>query len=355
MVQSINNKRDKNTFSKTLKQVLNKPTWPAMIEKEPSKSKLGIDYETDWARTKPARVFRAMLLDNIIRPTSYLIAKPKIYGLEYLESVSGPVIIASNHASHLDTSLIISALPLKFRHHISVAAASDYFFNTKFKATLWSLAFASIPIERSKVNRRSSDLAIELISSGWSLLIFPEGGRTPDGWGQEFKAGPAYLAQKTMVPIVPVHIHGTRQMLAKGSSKFSFGHVEIRFAKPIDPAQLIQKNDDSSSDSSPHSTVSQDIKLLSRLLEESVARLHDEVNNDWWHAQKNSPSKQIENFRGPDANSWRRNWELPDSQRTKQKTVTDDWAKALSWWEHKPSKKQIRDLLEKAKQLKEKL
>ena len=58
---------------------------------------------------------------------------------------------------------------------------------------LSALAIGAIPIERTKVNRRSADLAAELIDDGWSMLIFPEGGRSPDGWGQPFRGGAAYL------------------------------------------------------------------------------------------------------------------------------------------------------------------
>ena len=49
-----------------------------------------------------------------------------------------------------------------------------------------------LPIDRSRVSRRSADLSAELIGDGWSLVIFPEGGRSPDGWGQEFRGGAAY-------------------------------------------------------------------------------------------------------------------------------------------------------------------
>jgi len=355
LVQKIFTKRDETTLYQQIKQVIQKPAWPDTVEKKPVKSKLGIDYNTDWARKKPVRVLRAMLLDNAVRPISYLIAKPKIYGAEYLKDITGPVIFASNHASHLDTSLIISSLPLKFRHHISVAAASDYFFDTKLKAAVWSFAFASIPIERSKLNRRSSDLAIDLISSGWSLLIFPEGGRTPDGWGQEFKSGPAYLAQKTMAPIVPIYIHGTRQMLPKGSSQFSFGKVEIRFGKPIEPARLIGEHERQNSDSPALARDVSGIKTIARLLEEDVAKLYDETTHDWWHAQTNSPSNQIADFRGPKASSWRRNWELPKSSQKKQRSSSDDWLQSLPWWENQSSRSQINNLLNKIKQTKEKL
>ena len=57
----------------------------------------------------------------------------------------------------------------------------------------------AIPIERTKVTRRSAHQAAALLDDGWSMLIFPEGGRSPDGWGQPFRGGAASLAR--MFPV----------------------------------------------------------------------------------------------------------------------------------------------------------
>jgi hypothetical protein len=81
--------------------------------------------------------------------------RPPCEGLEHLRHVEGPVIFAANHASHVDTPLLLTNLPVEFRHHTVVAAASDYFFDRTWKSVLWSFSLAAIPIERSKVNRKS--------------------------------------------------------------------------------------------------------------------------------------------------------------------------------------------------------
>ena len=73
------------------------------------------------------------------------------------------MILAANHASHLDTGLLLSSLPVALRHHTIVAAAADYFFDRHWKAAFWSFGLGAIPMERSKVNRRSADLAASLI------------------------------------------------------------------------------------------------------------------------------------------------------------------------------------------------
>ena len=65
-----------------------------------------------------------------------------------------------------------------------------------YQTPVTELVIGAIPIERSKVTRRSADQAAELIDDGWSMLIFPEGGRSPDGWGQPFRGGAAYLSSR---------------------------------------------------------------------------------------------------------------------------------------------------------------
>src|SRR5947199_6706890 len=100
-----------------------------------------------------------------------------------------------------------------------VAAAADYFFKTRATSVTSALALNAIPIERTRVSRRSADDAAELIDDGWSMLIFPEGGRSPDGWGQPFRGGAAYLAMRCKVPVVPVHLEGTGRIMRKGKNR----------------------------------------------------------------------------------------------------------------------------------------
>ena len=150
-----------------------------------------------------------MVLDNLTRPLARAIAPPVVRGDELLGDLEGPVIFAANHASHADTPLLLSSLPLRFRHRTVVAAAADYFFDRRWKADAFSFLLAAIPIERNKVNRRSADLAAELLADDWNLVIFPEGGRSPDGWAQTFTGGAAYLAVRTGCPVIPVHLDGT--------------------------------------------------------------------------------------------------------------------------------------------------
>ena len=104
-------------------------------------------------------------------------------------------------------------MPAPWRHKAFVAAAADYFFGNRTTGALSALFIGAIPIERTSINRNTIDKAVTLLRSGWSMVIYPEGGRSPDGWGQEFRPGAAFLAKQAGVPVVPVLIRGTFDIL----------------------------------------------------------------------------------------------------------------------------------------------
>ena len=108
---------------------------------------------------------------------------------------SGPVIFAANHHSHVDTAAAAHLDPRAVAPPgRSSAPPPTTSSRNRVTAAASALVLNAIPIERTKVTRRSADQAAELIDDGWSMLIFPEGGRSPDGWGQPFRGGAAYLA-----------------------------------------------------------------------------------------------------------------------------------------------------------------
>jgi 1-acyl-sn-glycerol-3-phosphate acyltransferase len=296
--------------------VLRQPTRPVGAEPLPLEHGLGTDYDTSWARRYPVRLARAMLLDNVTRPLLRLTCAPKVHGSEHLDPIDAPVILAGNHASHLDTALLLSCLPARLRHHSVVAAAADYFFDRKPKSVVWAFVLGAIPMERTKVNRRSADLAAELIEDGWSLLIFPEGGRSPDGWGQEFKGGAAYLAKRCSVPVVPVHIRGTRAIIAKGSANVRPGRTEVRFGDALWPQP------------------DEDARRFAARIERSVALLADEAETDWWSARRRAARGLTPPYRGPDASPWRRAWALPPSADPTPRRTPDSgrrFGRASGW------------------------
>ena len=293
------------------------PSWPTTVERPDPERKVGLDYDHDWSRRYPVRLARAMVMDNLARPAARVLAPATVRGLEHLQHLEKPVIFAANHLSHMDTPLLLTTLPVEFRHRTVVAAASDYFFDRTWKAVLSSFALATIPIERSRVNRKSGDTAAELIEDGWNLVIFPEGGRSPDGWTQPFTAGAAYLARRTGRPVVPVYLHGTRHVLPKSaqsearapggsgtesrrSSPLRRAPIAVLFGAPLSP-------DDG-----------ENTHRFSDRIEAAVATLSREVHSDWWQARRAvsamAPVGGAETaHRGPQASPWRRAWALDEA------------------------------------------
>ena len=292
------------------------PSWPTSVERPDPERKVGLDYDHEWSRRYPVRLARAMVMDNVTRPAARLLAPATVRGVEHLQHTEGPVIFAANHASHIDTPLLLTTLPVDFRHRTVVAAASDYFFDRTWKSVLWSFALAAIPIERSKVNRKSADTAAELLDDGWSLVIFPEGGRSPDGWTQPFRGGAAYLARRTGRPVVPVYLHGTRHVLpktpepgartpggsgteARRGGRLRRSPIAVLFGAPMTPDQ------------------GESAHRFSARVEAAVATLSREVHSDWWQSRRAvsavAPLEGAETaHRGPAGSPWRRAWALDE-------------------------------------------
>ncbi len=280
-----------------------KPTWPDSVPLAPIERKTGVDFETEWARRYPARLARAVWQDNVTRPVIRLVADPTVLGLDRIEGLDGPVIFAANHASHVDTPLLLTCLPPRFRHRTVVAAGADYFFDKLWKGRLWALLVNAIPIERTRVNRRSAEQAAALLGEGWNLVIFPEGGRSPDGWGQPHRAGAAYLSVRSDVPIVPVYLEGTRTILRKGGGRVQPSSTRVTFGAPLRPAE------------------GEDARALASRLERDMAILADEVTSGWWVARRRAADRMTPDPTGPRAGAWRRAWALPPRRHSADKTA----------------------------------
>jgi 1-acyl-sn-glycerol-3-phosphate acyltransferase len=256
--------------------------------------KLGADYPTAWARRYPARLVRAVLTDNVTRPAVHLLASPQVRGDEHLALVDPPAIFVANHTSHLDTPLLVSVLPVGMRHRTVVAGAADYFFDRRWKAHLWALVLGAVPIERQRVSRRSADTTADLLGDGYNLVIFPEGGRTSDGWQQPFRAGAAYLSVRTGRPVVPVHLSGTGRLLPKDGARLRRSPTTVTFGTPMAPRP------------------DEDARRFATRIEAAVSALAVEDTTDWWHSRRHlAAGTAVARAGGPDAAPWRRAWAKP--------------------------------------------
>lgn len=192
-----------------------------------------IAYDSSWGRRRPAIIGREVLLMGVLRSIIWAHNRPAVFGRERLAGVQGPVVIASNHASHLDTPVILQSLPTRLRRRTGVVAAADYFFANRLKAGFVTLAFATLPIERKGVSAQTQARIDQMIAEGWNILLFPEGTRTQDGTMSRLKSGTAYMAIQHGMPIVPVYLTGTHESHGKGSRWPTPHRVTVRFGAPL--------------------------------------------------------------------------------------------------------------------------
>lgn len=196
---------------------------------------LGVHYDTEWTRTRPATILRNVVFTLFIGPVSRFICSPSVHGFEAIAGEQQPLIFAPNHVSHFDTLAFLCAIPATYRKNIVVAAAVDNFFNTRWKCVFYSLFLSTIPVERTRTNRKSADIAAGLLDRGYNLLIFPEGGRSFTDEMMEFHGGAAYLAKRCNIPVVPVYLQGVRKILPKGSSRVRRASIGVFFGAALRP------------------------------------------------------------------------------------------------------------------------
>jgi len=173
-------------------------------------------FPTDWARTKPAIAARRVILNAGMHPLVRAELSLRVYGLDQLTDATGPLIFFSNHSSHLDATLIMTSLPERWQKKTAVGAARDYFFDVWWRQAYTALAFAAFPIDRGRGGAAAIDKARELVDDGWSIVVFPEGTRSPDGHMQRFRHGASRLAIDLGIGLVPIAIVGAYQAMPKG-------------------------------------------------------------------------------------------------------------------------------------------
>jgi 1-acyl-sn-glycerol-3-phosphate acyltransferase len=153
----------------------------------------------------------------------------KVEGLEKIAE-DGSYVFVSNHLSYMDTPVALANIPVRFRF-----LAKRGLFQIPFLG--WHLGRAghiSVPREDARAAVKTMTLAAQVVrDEGISLLIFPEGGRSRTGEMRDFKEGAAFIAIKAGVPLVPVALHGTREILPFGSGVVKPGTVAMRIGDPI--------------------------------------------------------------------------------------------------------------------------
>ena len=155
--------------------------------------------------------------------------KVKVEGMERL-SGKGPYIFMSNHQGYYDIFALLSHLPYQFKW-----LAKKELFSVPFLGwTMTAVGYISVDRGGTRDTVEAMNEAAQKIRDGMSVVIFPEGSRSPDGSIQPFKKGGFTLAIKSKVPIVPVAISGSREIIPKGKLAVNAGEIRISVAHPIE-------------------------------------------------------------------------------------------------------------------------
>jgi 1-acyl-sn-glycerol-3-phosphate acyltransferase len=242
-----------------------------------------------WARLAPMGALREVVqvvgVKNVMRNELAV----EVYGLDELRQLQGPALIVANHASHLDTAVLVSTLPAERRRRTAVGVASDYFFDSWVRTGASAIAFNAFPVEQDGAVLPPTPA--KLLAKGWSVVIFPEGTRSSDGFVRPFRPSAAQLAVTCQVSVVPVGILGTYAAMPRGSYWPVPGRprVSIRYGVPIAARS--------------EETVSE----FGARIAGAVKQLLAEDAATWWKTERG-----LAELPEPPAASWRRIWQQSD-------------------------------------------
>ena len=177
-----------------------------------------------------ARFWSWLIMKTILSPL-------KVSGLDRIDT-SKPHVYAVNHASALDIPVLYVYLPFQFR----IAFKKELL---AYPVVGWHLKQSrQICIDQQNPSRSISSIraALKGLKAGLPLVIFPEGGRTPDGEIKPFLPGAFFLAIKAQVDIVPVALVGTYELLPMDTYHIKCRPLEMRVGEPISTEGLTMRD-----------------------------------------------------------------------------------------------------------------
>jgi long-chain acyl-CoA synthetase len=236
---------DESRFSEAaniadLKQLVEAPPTTNTVE-EP------VDFPT-WNRSRPIRLIRRLSQATWIVPLTRLFAQARVEGLPHLSALDGPVIFASNHQSHMDVPVILSAMPGRWRSRVAPAMLKEFFeahfhpaqhtwrevFTNSLNYYLACFFFNTFPIPQREAGARHTLQYIgEVTGSGTSILLFPEGMRSPTGQLKRFRGGIGMIASRLDLPVVPVKLEDVDRLMPVGASFVRPGRIRVAFGAPL--------------------------------------------------------------------------------------------------------------------------
>ena len=177
-----------------------------------------------------SRTWSWLIMNTIFSPV-------KVTGLDKVDT-SRPHVYAANHASALDIPVLYVNLPFQFRIAFKKELLS-------YPVVGWHLKRSGqVCIDQQNPSHSISSIraALKGLKGGLPLVIFPEGGRTPDGEIKPFLAGAFFLAIKAQVDVVPVALVGTYELLPMNTYHIKCRPLEMRVGEPISTTGMTMKD-----------------------------------------------------------------------------------------------------------------
>ena len=150
------------------------------------------------------------------------------------------VVVACNHASNLDPLVVGSFFPRRLRYFAKEELFRSWFLGSSIRA------LGAVPVSRADNASAAGALKgfMKLCREGSDILIFPEGGRSPDGRLQPLEAGVALIAARERAPILPAFIHGSFDAMPTGSRFVRPSKIVLTFGRTLRfPAEVYESRD----------------------------------------------------------------------------------------------------------------
>lgn len=190
---------------------------------------------------------------SIVAPVFRLYFRGRVYGREHVPK-TGAVVIASNHASYFDPPLLSCCM----RRPVAFMAKEELFEVPLLKQGI--RLYGAYPVKRGSGDRGAIRAAMQVLEEGWAAGLFLQGTRTRDARIGNPKIGAALIAAKAKVPILPVSLWGTQDILQKGFPFPKPVSITVRIGELIPP---------------PASTKKEVLQEVTHTCTETINQMHD--------------------------------------------------------------------------------
>lgn len=165
---------------------------------------------------------------SVVSPVLHTCFRGHIYGAEHVP-MQGPLVVVSNHASYFDPPMISNCV----RRPVAYMAKEELFKVPVLKQAIE--LYGAYPVKRGQGDRSAIRAALHKLEQGWCVGVFLQGTRTVDGRITSPKLGAALIAAKAQVPLLPVSLWGTHQILKSGQPLPHPVPVTVRIGTLVEP------------------------------------------------------------------------------------------------------------------------